>query len=171
MSFGISLGDWLHVVPIVDGLSPELPPSSKLTTTKRSYTPANLRANHGRKLKLRLKSELYCQYHGCAVSVSSSSCASYITTCTQTITGCSVQYRVRPLLITTTGAYSASSVASFAQATQTFCDGGCLPFKTPGNAVPPFSKYIWPRSDARWPQTCHRCHNLTSVNFRRKGLA
>ena len=38
-----------------------------------------------------------------------------------------------------TGACLASPATSFAQATQTFCNGSCLPGKSPGTAVPPYS--------------------------------
>lgn len=73
----------------------------------------------------------------CVGSVSSSSCASYTTTCTQTSTGCSVQGTT--MTVTGTAACLASPATSFAQATQTFCGGSCLPGKSPGTAVPPYS--------------------------------
>jgi hypothetical protein len=70
----------------------------------------------------------------CVSIASSSSCASYSTTCSQTSTGCSVQG-------TTSTASSSGCLftpaESFMQVTQTFCNGNCLTPQSVGNAVPP----------------------------------
>lgn len=136
--FGISVGT-CTLPPETDsgGSETENRPSTKATASRTSSTTTSRKASSSSDLSCTASTTVSDCMVSCVSPASVSSCASYQTTCSQTVTGCSLSGTTST--VTSTDACLIIPATNIAQVTQTFCNAGCSPDLTFGTEVPPIT--------------------------------